>query len=214
MNDAPSAAAERDLSGFRLWFDTEYTGLELESARLLQVALMITDAAGRRVAPASEDVRLDVRLAADAPVSDWLKQNLPDLLARCRSDGAGDAAAADRRLADHVLRRLGPLPERADRRPVLAGNSLHADWWLARRWLPRFAACLNYRHLDVTALKLLWRERAGGEDFRKEESSEIARHFPEAELASLTGRHDAYYDVQASLAELNFYRARLLRPPA
>lgn len=214
MNNAPSAADQRDVSGFRLWFDTEYTGLELDSARLLQVALMITDASGRRLEPPANDVRLDIRLPDGAPVSDWLKQNLPDLLARCRSAGAVETGEADRCLAEHVLRVLGPLPARSDRRPVLAGNSLHADWRLAERWLPRFAACLNYRHLDVTALKLIWRERSGGEEFRKEDPAELARYFPEADVASFAGRHDAYYDVQASLAELNYYRERLLRPPA
>jgi oligoribonuclease (3'-5' exoribonuclease) len=37
----------------------------------------------------------------------------------------------------------------------------------------------------------------------------IRRYFPEAVLPDSFSRHDAYYDVQASIAELAFYRRHL-----
>ena len=39
-----------------VWFDTEYSDLDLETAALLQVAAVITDGALRRVLPAADDV--------------------------------------------------------------------------------------------------------------------------------------------------------------
>ena len=208
MNDT------RDLSGYRIWFDAEYSSLDLDRACLLQVALLITDAAGCRVKPRTSDLCLTLRLSDGVEPSPWMKEHLPDLLAAARGSGALDAAEADRRLAAAVVDALGPIPASERRRPVLSGNSIHADWHLVRRWLPRFHACLHYRHLDVTTLKLLWLEQGGVEEFRKEDPEQIRRFFPEADLGGANTRHDAYYDVQASIAELNFYRAHLLRPPA
>lgn len=202
-----------DQSGFRVWFDTEYTSLDLERAHLLQVAMLITDAAGRRVAPPAADLCLGVRLPEGVEASPWVQANAPGLVAASRGAGAVTVAEADRRLAEAVTARLGPTPAAEKRRPVLSGNSIHADWFLVRRWLPRFHACLHYRHLDVTTLKLLWKERGTGEEFRKDDPGEIRRYFPEAALDDAADRHDALYDVQASIAELGFYRERLLRTP-
>jgi oligoribonuclease (3'-5' exoribonuclease) len=112
----------------------------------------------------------------------------------------------------------------SNQRPVLAGNSVHTDWWLARRFLPLFSSRLHYRHLDVTALKLEWQRlhpdvesgascssiEASCLSFEKENPEIIRRYFPEAVLSGAGSRHDAYYDVQASIAELAFYRRFLL----
>ena len=40
----------------------------------------------------------------------------------------------------------------------------------------------------------------------------IKQYFSEALLPGMDSRHDAYYDLQASIAELSFYRQHLLRP--
>lgn len=208
-----TSGAPPDRSNFYIWFDTEFTTLDLDRARPLQAALLITDSRLRRVLPASEDARMTIRLPRGAPVSPWTRQHLPELLRECRSATAVDIAEADRRLAALVDRVAGrPLADES-RRPVLAGNSVHADWRIAQRFFPRFTARLNYRHLDVTALKLQWRARRGADErdeFVKEDVAAIRRLFPEAVITGEL-RHDAYYDVQASIAELAFYRRRLCR---
>ena len=95
------------------------------------------------------------------------------------------------------------------RKPVLAGNSIHCDWYLARRFLPHFIRRLHYRHLDVTALKLQWRDWFKGGEFDKARTGLTAKFFA-GPAGSVRGRqHDAYYDVQASIAELNYYRKQL-----
>ena len=53
---------------YLVWFDTEYTSLDLEQARLAQVAMVVTDFEGRRIAPAEQDLVTPVRLPAEAPV--------------------------------------------------------------------------------------------------------------------------------------------------
>lgn len=193
-----------------VWFDTEYSDLELERARLLQVAAILTDADLQRLHPPEQDVKIYVRLPDDAPVSPWVEDNLKDVLRICRSELALSITEVEQRLLDW-LDRYVTLPGGEDkRRPMLAGNSVHADWWLARRYLPRFLSRLHYRHLDVTALKLQWQDWRGGEAFDKDNLALLRSYFPGPLVGVDTGRHDAHYDVQASIAELNYYRHSLL----
>jgi len=197
-----------------LWFDTEFTTLDLEKARPLAVALMITDTQLRRVLPPEADVHLAIRLPPRATVSRWVRQHLSDLLQRCRSREAVTTTEADRRMAALVDRVAGPPKREARYRPVLAGNSIHTDWRLVQRFFPRLATRINYRQLDVTSLKLQWWARREGlaqaMEFDKEDVGLIRRLFPEAQITD-ERRHDAYYDVQASVAELAFYRRCLCR---
>jgi oligoribonuclease len=157
-----------DAGTFYVWFDTEYSSLDVETAVLLQVAALVTDTSLRRVLPQQHDVRLIIRPPEGTKFSRWVEQNLPDLVRACRSAEAVDVAEADDRLAAFVDAVVGSPQAREDHRPVLAGNTIHADWWLIRRFLPRFLARLHYRQLDVSAFKLEWKRLHPGEEFRKE----------------------------------------------
>ena len=119
-----------------VWFDTEYSNLELETAALLQVAAIITDTSLRRVLPRERDVSLAIRLPHGIAASPWVEQNLPDLLKACRSSAAVDSSEADNLLSAYVDAAEGPPKDRKDERPVLAGNSIHADWWLLAAFCP------------------------------------------------------------------------------
>ncbi len=193
------------------WFDTEFTSLQLERSVLMQVALLMTD---RSLQPLGEPVNLILRLPADETVSPWVEENLPELVRRCRSEEAIPLPEADQRLVAAVEAAIGPVADDVKARPVPAGNSLQADWWLARRDLPGFAACLHYRMLDVTALKLQWQDWMEGEPFDKEAPEAIRAQLAPTLGESLAGApHDAFYDILASMAELQFYRDRLIRDP-
>ena len=196
--------------GLYVWFDTEYSNLELETAVLLQVAAIITDTSLRRVLPRERDVSLALRLPHEIGASAWVEQNLPDLLNACRTSAAVDIGEADNLLSAYVDAAQGPPKDRNDERPVLAGNSIHADWWLLRRFLPLFLSRLHYRLLDVTAFKLEWKRLHPDAEFQKENREMIRVYFPEATLTP-GGRHDAHYDVEASIAEMGFYRKHLLQ---
>jgi oligoribonuclease len=210
MNEAPGMKTQTpDARGFYVWFDTEYSSLEIGGAVLLQVAALVTDTSLRRVLPPDRDIRLIIRPPEGTKLSPWVEQNLPDLVKACRSAEAVSVAEAGERLADYVDAAVGSPAEREDHRPVLAGNSIHFDWLLIRRFLPHFLSRLHYRQLDVSAFKLEWKRLHPDEEFDKGDPEIIRTCFPEAVLTGSGSRHDAYYDLQASIAELAFYRQHL-----
>lgn len=198
-----------------VWFDTEYSSLDIEKAVLLQVAMRITDADLQPLDPLRRDINVFVRLPDGVEVSPWIKENMPDIVDRCRSKDAIEVAELDTQLAAAVERVVVVPGGEFKRRPLLAGNSIHADWYLATKFLPSFLDKLHYRHLDVTALKIQWQDLVQKEDeFDKDRSEMVAQFCPEPKIDPSAKRHDAYYDVQASIAELAFYRQRLLAPRA
>lgn len=198
-----------DKSNFYLWFDTEFTSLDLDNAVLLQVALVVTDTGLKRITPAGDDLVLHVAIDRTTQVSPWSEEHLKDVLKVCRSEWALPVEEVDARLAAHVAKQVGPVPPDERLRPVLAGNSIHGDWFLARKFLPRFSECMHYRHLDVSSVKLEWLGWFQGQEFDKADPALLRKYFPESGLAFDTQPHDAYYDVVASIAELGFYRSKL-----
>lgn len=194
-----------------VWFDTEYTSLELEQARLVQVAMVVTDLQGRRLAPPAQDLVTAVRLPPEAPVSAFLAQECPALVEAARRPTTPDVEAVDRLLSARLEALLGPTPAKIKDRPILAGNTIHADWWLAQRFLPQFLARLHYRQLDVSSLKLLWLAAGLGPEFDKADAALVQAHLPGWDLPAQAQRHDALYDVYCSVAELAFYRRHFLK---
>ncbi len=200
------------------WFDTEYTTLELERARLLEVALVVTDDALLPLPGPSKSVpegllRRDGFSAfltppPEAEISEHVKENYRPLLERCRREGRS-VADVDAHLSSY----MDSFPEtriaRVHERPVLAGNSIYADYFLARKFLPRFLSHLNYRLFDVTTLKLEWLFHYREKKFEKRGSPESLRELYRGQDPIAGDKHDAYYDVQASISELAFYRSRL-----
>lgn len=141
-----------------VWFDAEFTSLELDQARLLQVAVIVTDHQLNRIHPEEADLNLCIKLADGEPVSDWVEENLSGLVAQCRSDEAVTLEEADQQITALLDQYCGtPCNEMADR-PVLAGNSVHNDWFLMRKFLPQFGSRLHYRLLDVSTIKILWQD--------------------------------------------------------
>lgn len=209
-HSARRSSVSRDCSSALVWFDAEFTSLDLEHARLLQVAMIVTDANLRRLHPSSADICLTIRLPPRARVSEWVQKELSSLLEAARGPLAVTEAEADRLLVRTLRDALGPIPTEIERRPVLAGNSVHTDWWLIRRFLPRFEACLHYRRLDVSTLKFEWRRLGSSFEFEKTDPTELKRWYP-GQWSAGGDRHDALFDVHASIAELAFYRRYLLR---
>lgn len=204
------------------WFDSEFTGLDLERAALLQVALVVTDHALRPMCPERapalpEAIRTPVGLSihlrppADYVPSAWAREHMPSVLERC-ARSSFRAAEADAWLAAWLDALVGPPAEASLDRPVLAGSSVHHDWFLARRDLPLFSSRLSYRQLDVSALKLEVRNhffREKPPELDKDDAAAVRRWFPQ--LSGEDGPHDALYDAQASAAELALYRELLGR---
>jgi len=130
-----------DNSGFYVWFDTEYSTLDLESARLLQVAALITDFDLRRVVPREKDISVAIRLAAGDDISPWVRENLPGLVRKCLSPDAVDLSTADDMLSAYVDSVLGgPADLENERRSWL--ESVNADCRLPE--ISQFKSRLNF----------------------------------------------------------------------
>ena len=119
-----------------IWFDAEFSSLDLEQASL-QVAA-ITD---RELRPLDEHAVVDwIKIEAQTEVSPWVATHLSELVNRCRSAEALDVEAVDRLLDQWVS---GYFPEKQsafEKRPILAGNSIHNDCG----WFATFATfCLT-----------------------------------------------------------------------
>jgi len=191
-----------------VWFDAEFTSLELDRARLLQVAVIITDTNLRRIALEEADLNLCIRLEEGEAVSPWVAENLPKLVEQCRTAEAVTLDEADLQIAALLDQYCSTPCEAMADRPVLAGNSVHNDWFLMRKFLPRFGNRLHYRLLDVSTLKIQWQDWVGGEPFDKESVEQLNHYFPGGGI-SAANAHDALFDIKASIAELAFYRAKL-----
>jgi oligoribonuclease len=198
----------RKASTAYVWFDTEFTSLELDEAQLLQVAVMLTDKNLKRITPPEEDLCFYIRLSETVPLSPWVEKNLPDLVKKCRSHAAVPIEEADEKLTAFVDRWCDTPTKTIQKRPLMAGNSIHTDWILARKFLPNFTGRLHYRLLDVSALKIQWLDLTEGAEFSKDDPKMVKKYFPEADLRRLR-QHDAYYDIVASAAELAYYRAHM-----
>jgi oligoribonuclease len=201
----------RPTSSAYVWLDLEFTSLEFERASLLQIAVVLTDTSLKRLADPSLDLNLFIRLEPGTEVSPWVRENLPDLIQKCRGDDAVPMTGLDDRLCAYLDDHVGPASSDVSRRPIVAGSSVHADYYLLRRLLPGFIGRCHYRLLDVTAIKLQWIDFGDGKEIDKENPEVLRAYFPEAVVSGGPAVHDAYYDVQASIAELAYYRTSFFR---
>lgn len=202
------------------WFDTEYTDLDYDKAELLQVALVVTDESLRPIGTPQEGIPKElltrdgflahIKPPPPSRISEHVLDNYQELLTRCSNEGVrlGDV---DRFLDRYLQQFPESRAEKVRSRPVLAGNSIHADFFLARKYLPKFAALLNYRLLDVSSQKLEWKHHYEGDKFKKKSNPKLIRKYYLGNDPVEGDKHDAYYDVQASLAELAYYRSQLKR---
>ena len=210
MSTESSSTPEATTETVFLWFDTEFTSLHLESAGFMQVAMMATDAGLNRLAPTGEDINLIIRLAPEIEVSDWVQEHIPEIVAASRSDKALPVEDADRRIATYIDEICGAEIEDVADRPILAGNSIHNDFVIGRRLLPETMARCHYRQLDVSVMKIFWQDFLGREAFDKKDMDLMRKYFPAFDSEGLGRAHDAWFDIQASMAEFGFYRSQLV----
>jgi len=171
-----------------IWIDLEMTGLSPERDRIIELAVVVTDAqVSRRVdgpvlAIHQSDATLD---AMDA----WNKatHGKSGLVERVRASTIDEAAAEDAVIA--WLRGLVP----AGKSPM-CGNTICQDRRFLANHMPKLEAFFHYRNLDVSTLK------------------ELARRWKPALLDNVKKNqaHTALADVHESIDELLVYRAHWL----
>ena len=172
-----------------IWIDMEMSGLVPERERILEVAMVVTDA--------------ELNVLGEAPV---LVIHQPDAVLdgmdswnRATHSRSGlvdkvkastmDEAQAERILVDFLKPFVGA------RVAPLCGNTVHQDRRFMALYMPELEAYLHYRIVDVSTLK------------------ELAKRWRPDVIASFTkeGKHEALADIHESIAELRHYREHFLR---
>ncbi|KAG2412138.1 hypothetical protein HFD88_009694 [Aspergillus terreus] len=175
-----------------VWIDCEMTGLDPETDQILQICCFVTDAQMNLLDETGFEVVIHQPASVLANMNAWCvdTHGRSGLTAAVQaSTTTAETAAAE--LLQYIQRYV-PEP----RRGVLAGNSVHADKaFLTRGPYARVMEWLHYRILDVSAIK---------EAARRWGSEELLAAVPAKKEV-----HLAREDILESIAEMQFYRARL-----
>lgn len=172
-----------------IWIDLEMSGLDPDRDKVLEVAVVITDAELNTVAEAPVFVvhqPESVLCSMDAwNTSTHARTGLTD---RVRASTL-DEAQVESRMLEFVAQYVPPGVS------PMCGNSVHQDRRFLTRYMPRLEAYFMYRNLDVSTLK------------------ELARRWRPELLAGIVkaGKHEALADIHESISELKYYREHFLR---
>jgi oligoribonuclease len=182
---APARPNEMNL----IWVDLEMTGLEPDTDRIIEVAVVVTDmnlntiAEGPVFAIHQSDETLD---KMDA----WNKgtHGKSGLIDRVRASTVSEAQAEEQLIA--WLRQYVP----AGKSPM-CGNTICQDRRFMARTMPKLESFFHYRNLDVSTLKELCRR------WKPELVSGFKKH----------QKHTALADIIESIEELKYYREHFIK---
>ena len=171
-----------------VWIDLEMTGLFPDTDRIIEIAVIVTDAqlAQRVEGPVFAVHQSDAALDA---MDDWNKgtHGRSGLIGRVKASTVDDASAEAQViefLAQYVGKGKSPM----------CGNSICQDRRFLANYMPKLEAFFHYRNLDVSTLK----------ELAKRWRPEILSGFKKAQA------HTALADIQESIDELIHYRQHLL----
>ena len=171
-----------------VWIDMEMTGLQPDTDRIIEMAMLVTDA---QLAIVAEGPVLVVHQPDEVleAMDSWNRSThkKSGLIERVRASTLSEAEAeraALEFLGQHVPANNSPM----------CGNSICQDRRFLARWMPRLEAHFHYRNLDVSTLKELVRRW----------KPELAKGFLKE------GKHEALADILESIEELKFYRKNVM----
>jgi len=172
-----------------VWLDMEMTGLDPDRDRIIEVAVVVTDAQLNTVAEAPVLAVHQADAVLDA-MDNWNKSThaRTGLIDRVKASSLSEADAEDRLLAflaQHIPGKTSPM----------CGNSICQDRRFLARHMPRLEGYFHYRNLDVSTLKELVRRW----------KPEIAKGLVKR------GKHEALVDIYESIEELKYYREHFLK---
>ncbi len=171
-----------------LWIDMEMSGLNPDGDRVLEVAIVITDAQLNTVAEAPVKVVHQPDEVLDR-MDSWNKSmhkktGLVDKVKASKQNEAEVEAEMIAFLSQYIPANTSPM----------CGNSICQDRRFLARHMPKLEAFFHYRNLDVSTLK------------------ELAKRWKPGIMAGLTkqGKHEALADIYDSIEELKYYKDRFL----
>lgn len=171
-----------------VWLDMEMTGLNPDTDRIIEVAMIITDS-DLNILAQSEVLVIH---QPDSIINHMDKWNTSThtrtgLIDKVRVSTLTEAEAEEKLLA--FISEW--VPEKAS---PMCGNSIHQDRRFMVRYMPKLEAYFHYRNLDVSTLK------------------ELAKRWnpPVAKGISKKGAHQALDDIKESIEEMAYYRKHFL----
>jgi len=172
-----------------VWLDMEMTGLDPDRDRIIEIAIVVTDAQLNTVSQAPVLVVHQPDSILDA-MDDWNKSThaRSGLIDKVKASTLGERAVEDQLLAflaQHVPGKTSPM----------CGNSICQDRRFLARHMPRLEAYFHYRNLDVSTLK----------ELAKRWKPEVAKRLVKQ------GKHEALADIHESIDELRYYREHFLK---
>ena len=181
MNDVDKTVLPTRL----LWVDLEMTGLDATQDVILEVAAEVTDFELNTLASYEAIVAQPASIVVERMQKNAWWQGYPenrDEFVRKTSDSsmAKPSFVVEQELLALVEQYFGSEPA------VLAGNSIYNDRKFVARYWPKLDLKLHYRMLDVSAWKVFM-QGAFKVDYKKADV------------------HRAQEDIQASIAELQYY---------
>jgi oligoribonuclease len=171
-----------------IWIDLEMTGLNPEKDRIIEIATIVTDS--------------DLHVLAEGPVfaihqSDVLLDGMDDWNTK-QHNGSGLVTRVKESCIDENKAQIATIKFLRDYVPEgkspMCGNTIWQDRRFLARYMPELEMYFHYRMIDVSTLKelaLRWAPRIYN-GFQKE------------------SRHLALDDIRDSVAELKYYREKLL----
>ncbi len=165
-----------------LWMDLEFTDFDYPNACVLEVSVEITDFNFKTIGSYEARIKNNPeKLAKRFTLNTFWQEfsaNRDDFLKH--NDEAKDLKVVEKEILELIEEHFGPQP------PILAGNSIHSDRAVIKAHWPTLDMKLHYRMLDVSSFKTLMLGKYGV-------------------VFDKNNTHRAYDDIQASIAELQFY---------
>lgn len=172
-----------------IWIDMEMTGLNPDSDRIIEVALVVTDAALNTVAEAPVLVVHQADAVLDG-MDNWNKSthSKSGLIDKVRASILTEQEVETQMmtfLKEYIAAGISPM----------CGNSICQDRRFLARNMPQLEAFFHYRNLDVTTLKELAKR------WKPQIVSGLVKH----------GKHEALADIYESIEELKYYREHFIK---
>ncbi len=174
-----------------IWIDMEMSGLKPDSDRILEIALVITDANLNLLATAPVYVVHQSDVVIDG-MDSWntgthSKSGLIDKVKASRLNEAMVEQAVIDFLKQYLKPGVSPM----------CGNSICQDRRFMARYMPKLEAFFHYRNVDVSTIK----------ELAKRWQPDLMKGFAKQQA------HTALADILESIQELKYYREKFFIAP-
>ena len=188
MTEKNTSGSPAPNDDYLVWLDMEMSGLDPETHRILEIAVVVTDSQLQVVAHAPVYVVHQSAELLDT-MDAWNKgtHGRSGLIEKVKASTQAEHEV-ERELLAFLKQHVG-----AGKSPM-CGNTIHQDRRFLLRYMPALEAHFHYRNLDVSTLK------------------ELCRRWQPALMKGFEkkGAHTALADILESIDELRYYRKHLM----